>query len=83
MEHQCGLLFLCSQVKGLLSVSNLDTVCTRPEGGNFSASVLSAHTVGHQAKCTCSLSPSAGASQADRKCRKQRYVPVAHHLQRL
>lgn len=31
----------------------------------------------------CSLSPPTGASQADRGCGEQRYVPAAHHLQRL
>lgn len=38
------------------------------------------HTKAHR---TRSLSPPTGASQIDRERRGQRYVPAAHHLQRL
>lgn len=67
----------------LLLYSEVEAVCTRPEGGNLFADVLSALTAYHQAERTHSLSPPTGASQADRECGEQRYVPAAHHLQRL
>lgn len=73
-KHCRGLLLLHSEV---------EAVSTRPEGGNLFADVPSALTSGRKADGTHSLSPPTGASQADRECGEQRYVPAAHHLQRL
>ena len=45
-KHFPTLLTLYSEIKTVLCVSSLDSVCTRPEGGNLVADVLSALTAG-------------------------------------